>query len=478
MSVPGLDRVANGGRRAVQSIDAAIGPRGSGGRVSDEREGDIRAKRPRASRSSWGRRLGAALALLLVLAVGFGAGFGTGRSDLLPGLTLSPRTTQAAQPTPTAPSGSMIDVVLEAWGIVQEKYVDRQSLQQRDLAYGAIAGLVGALKDTGHSRFLKPEDLKRETTDLAGKFEGIGASVAEQDGKIVIVAPQDGSPAQKAGIQAGDVITAVNGESVEGLALNQVVDKIRGPAGTSVRLTVLHEGQTTPTDIEVSRAQIPVRSVTWTMVPGTKVAHVRLSQFADNTSAQLIEALKAAKAAGATGIVLDLRNNFGGYLHEGVNVASQFLANGNVLIERDAADKRKPYEVKPGGVATQIPMVVLTNGGTASAAEIVAGALQDQQRGPLIGEKTFGAGTVLSTFQLRDGSALLLGTSEWLTPNGRRIWKTGIAPDISVVLPTGKRALTPEEVAKLTPDQIRASEDVQFLRALEEIGRTATGVAP
>ena len=435
--------------------------------MSDEPEQQVRRRRP--SQASWRQRLGIILILVLVLAVGFSAGFGAARFDLLSSIAPAPGTSEAAQPTPSPTGTSPMDVFLQAWGIVQEHWVDRQSLNQRDLAYGAIAGLVSALGDTGHSRFLTPDQLKQSTTDLSGKFQGIGAVVTDQSGKLVIASVLDNSPAQKAGIVPEDVIVAVNGESVEGLTLSQVTDKIRGPAGTSVRLGVIHKGQTTPTEIAVVRAEIPVQSVTWTMVPGTKVADIQVSQFAENTNTQLVNVLNTAKAAGVTGIILDLRYNYGGYLYEGVDVASQFLTSGNVLIERDANGKEKPYPVKSGGVATKIPLVVLVNGGTASAAEIVSGALQDHKRGLLVGEKTFGAGTVLETFKLSDGSALLLGTSEWLTPDGHRIWKVGITPNITVALASGKQPLTPTEIAKMTPEQLRASDDVQLLRALDEM---------
>ncbi len=465
--------MAVSGSAECWQADSAFGRHGDGVErehlVSDEQQGEVLVRR-RPSRGSWRRFLGTALVLLVVLFVGFGAGFGAATFGLLSGVAPAARATEAAQGTPT-PAASPMDVFLQAWGIVQEHYVDRQALSQRDLAYGAIAGLVNALGDTGHSRFLTPDDLKRSTTDLSGKFEGIGAVVSEQDGKLVIASVLDDSPAQKAGMLADDVIVAVNGESVEGLTLSQVTDKIRGPSGSSVRISVIHKGQTAPTELEVVRAEIPVQSVTWTMVPGTKVAYIRVSQFAGNTDDQLIKVLNAARAAGATGIVFDLRSNYGGYLYEGVDVASQFLTSGNVLIERDANDKRKPDAVKAGGVATQIPMVTLVNGGTASAAEIVAGALQEHKRAVLIGDKTFGAGTVLDTFKLSDGSALLLGTSEWLTPDGHRIWKVGITPDVSVTLASGKQPLTPEEVAKMTPSQLKASDDAQLLRALDEVAK-------
>jgi carboxyl-terminal processing protease len=239
----------------------------------------------------------------------------------------------------------------------------------------------------------------------------------------------------------------------------------------------MHQGETAQTDITIVRAKISVPSVTWSMLPGTKTAHILISQFASNATAGLVTAINNAQDAGATSIVLDLRNDTGGLLDEATGVTSQFVKQGNVLMVQDAQGKRTPVTVRGGGVALNIPMVVLVNNGTASAAEIVAGALQDHQRATIIGEKTFGTGTVLSTYHLSDGSAILLGTEEWLTPDGRQIWHNGITPDIEVALPSGATPLIPEQETNMTADQLQKSQDAQLLRALQELNNPSGGSA-
>ncbi len=403
--------------------------------------------------------LAAALALLLV---GFGGGVLADRAELIPGATYY-------EPKSVA---STFSIFWQAWDLVQQHYVDRAAINPTQMTYGATEGMLDSLGDVGHTRFLSPQALKQENESLAGHLQGIGAELSSQDGQPVIVAPIPGSPAQKAGIRAGDIIVRVNGQPVTGLTLDQVVNLVRGPVGSSVTLTVLHKGETTLTAITVVRAQITVPNVTWARLPGTSVGHVLISQFGLNCTQDLVKVLQDAQANGIKGIVLDLRNDPGGYRDEAIGVASQFLTSGNVLLEQNAQGKRTPYPVRPGGMAPNLPMSVLINEGTASSAEIVAGALQDHHRGPLVGMTTFGTGTVLSTFSLSDGSAILLGTEEWFTPDGRQIWHHGITPDIQVSLPDGVVPLLPEEEAGMTPQQLQSSQDTQLLRALQEVSKS------
>ncbi|MCB1376295.1 MAG: PDZ domain-containing protein, partial [Rhodobacteraceae bacterium] len=216
---------------------------------------------------------------------------------------------------------------------------------------------------------------------------------------------------------AGDIIMAVDGEDTTAMELSDVVDRIRGPENTQVTLTVLRldEAKNESLDIVITRQEIEVPATDWAMVPGTNVAYLRLTQFSANATDGIQAAVAEIKDAGAEAIVLDLRNNPGGLLEQAVKVTSQFLTTGNVLQEEDANGQRRVYRVQQGGVATDIPVVVLVNAGTASSAEIMAGALQDYDRAELVGETTFGTGTVLEPFMLNDGSALLLGTRQWLT---------------------------------------------------------------
>ena len=215
--------------------------------------------------------------------------------------------------------------------------------------------------------------------------------------------------------------------------------------------------------------------MTWAIVPGSKTAVIRLEQFSTGAADDMVQALKDARAAGADRIVLDLRGNPGGYVNEAVGVASQFLSSGIVYIERNAAGERTEHPVSPDGVATDLPLVVLVDGTTASSSEIVSGALQDAGRAKIVGETTFGTGTVLGEFNLSDGSALRIGTVEWLTPQGRRIWHEGIAPDDPVTLPDGVVPLTPDDVRDLTPAEVESMQDAQLAKALEIV---ATEAAP
>jgi carboxyl-terminal processing protease len=366
-------------------------------------------------------------------------------------------------------AGTRADFVTfwEVWDIVQRHFVDREALETSNLEYGAIQGLITALGDEGHTVFLSPDDLERQQTDISGKFSGIGAYVGVRDGLPVIVAPFEGSPAEQAGIKASDIIIEVNGEDVTSWPLSDIVDNIRGEEGTDVVLTLLRPDQGESFEVTVTRGEITVPAATWAMIPGTDVALVRLSQFSAVATDQITEAINEAEAAGATRLIVDVRNNPGGLLQQAIQVTSQFLKNGNVLQQEDADGNRKVFPVLKRGIATDIPIVVLINRGSASSSEIFAGAIQDHERGQLIGETTFGTGTVLEPFTLSDGSGLLLGTSQWLTANGRLIRKQGIEPDITVELEASADLLYPSTLKDLTVEELLGSEDAQVLKALE-----------
>jgi carboxyl-terminal processing protease len=294
--------------------------------------------------------------------------------------------------------------------------------------------------------------------------------LGEEQGFPIIVAPFDGSPAQKAGIKPGDVIVAVNGEEVTGLTLTEIAEKVRGPADSQVTLTLFRQEENRSLEITVTRGEITIPAVSWAMVPETQVAVIRLSQFSAQAKDEIVAAVAGAKAAGATGLVVDVRNNPGGLLDQAISVTSQFLPEGNVLLEEDADGNRTAYPVEAGGQATDLPLVVLVNPGTASSSEIFAGAVQDQQRGQVVGETTFGTGTVLQPYTLQDGSELLLGVKQWLTPNGRLIRNQGVQPDEVVELPLGSDLLTPLMFRDMSLEEIRTSQDTQLQKALELLG--------
>lgn len=367
----------------------------------------------------------------------------------------------------SADAGPNFRLIAQAWDLIHEHYVDRAAERPRTLTYGAISGMVDSLGDTGHTRFLSPQMVGQMTELERNKYQGIGAEVGLKGGRVVIVAPLDGSPAQRAGLKPGDIILRVDGQGIMGLPLDQIVGKIAGPAGTRVTLTVLSPATDQIRQVTLTRATVKIQSVGWQFLPGTKVADLRIANFGEGVAAQLRQALIAIKKKSPTGLILDLRDNPGGLLSEAIAVASEFLKSGNVLIVKNAAGQEKNVAVKPGGDATQTPLVVLVNGGTASAAEIVAGALQDAGRARLVGETTFGTGTVLREFKLSDGSALLLAIEEWLTPDGHVIWHKGITPNVVVPLAVGTAPVLPATVGNMTPAQLLHTGDAQLLRALE-----------
>jgi carboxyl-terminal processing protease len=366
-------------------------------------------------------------------------------------------------------------LIAEAWRIVQGDYVDRAAVQPQTMSYGAISGMVNALGDTGHSRFLSPDMVKNLRNLQQNKLEGVGAEIQVKAGHVVIVAALDDSPAQRAGLNAGDIILKVNGDDISGLPLDQVVARVSGPAGTSVTLTILNASSGLVRDVTLVRASIALRDVTWQRLPDSKVAHLRIASFGRGMAVDLHKALAEISNGGAKGIVLDLRNNPGGLLDEAIDATSQFLKNGNVLLIKNSQGTIKPIPVKPGGDALGIPLAVLINSGTASAAEIMAGALSDTHRATLLGATTFGTGTVLREFALSDGSALLLAIEEWLTPAGQLIWHRGVTPEIRVDLPPGASPILPDEERDMTAAQLKASKDNQLLRALDLLSSSNVG---
>jgi carboxyl-terminal processing protease len=360
-----------------------------------------------------------------------------------------------------------LQLLSEASNLISRFYVDRTALQPPALTYGAISGMVEALGDTGHSRFLSPLMVKEMADMERNKFQGIGAEVQSKGGQIVIVAPLDGSPAQQAGLKPGDIILQVDGRDVAGRPLDQVVKEISGPPGTSLTLTILTPASARTRQVTLMRATFQIHFVTWRVLPGTQIVQLRIAAFDKGVAATLRKTLSEIKKEPVTGVALDLRNDPGGLLDEAVDSASQFLKGGNVLLVKNARGIEKPVPAKAGGEATEIPLVVLVNGGTGSGAEIVAGALRDAHRASLVGETTFGTGTVLREFKLSDGSALLLAIEEWLTPSGEVIWHKGITPNVVVNLAPGASPMFPETERGLTVEQLQDSGDAQLLQALK-----------
>jgi carboxyl-terminal processing protease len=425
-----------------------------------------------AARGSRAVLIGAVVALALVAT--FSAGIGVGRLVFLPSGGAGTIPNPASGPTASAPT--QFGLIKEAWDTIHQQYVAKDELNDQQLIYGAIDGMTQAVGDTGHTDFMTPAERQQRDDALSGSYVGIGVRIDETpEGLPRIVAVFKGSPAETAGLKADDVIVAVNGQKTAGVTIDQVAGWVRGEAGTKVELTIRPVGGTTERKVSIVRADVPIEPVTWTLVSGSKTALIRLEQFSSGAADDMVKALKDAREAGADRVVLDLRGNPGGYVNEAVGIASQFLSSGVVYIERNAAGDETSHPVTAGGVATDLPLTVIVDGDTASSSEIVSGALQDAGRAKIIGETTFGTCTVLGEFVLSDGSALRIGTVEWLTPKGRRIWHEGIAPDVPVKMPDGVEALTPDDVRRLTAAEVAKVKDTQLAKALEIV---ATEAAP
>lgn len=362
-------------------------------------------------------------------------------------------------------------LMAQAWNTIQKQYVNRGSLQSEELTYGAISGMVDALGDTGHSTFLTPAMVKDLKNMERGEFKGIGIEIQIKGPHVVVVAPIDGSPAEHAGLHPGDIILKVSGQDVTEWPLARVAERITGKPGTKVSLTIQDPRTGQTRQLAIMRTSVKMHEVTWHQIPGTSIAHLRVASFDNGVTKDLRSTLQEIQQAGLNGVILDLRNNPGGLLDEAVGVASQFLGDGVVLQAKDAKGKVSPVPVEKGGLATNLPMAVIVNEGSASAAEIVAGALQDNHRAELVGETTFGTGTVLQEFRLADGSALLLAVEEWLTPKGQSFWHKGVTPDFPVALPTQANPIFPSSEKTMTPKELQASEDRQLLDALRLVNR-------
>jgi carboxyl-terminal processing protease len=341
-------------------------------------------------------------------------------------------------------------IVWEAWRVLADNFYGTLPTP-REAAYDAIRGIVQGLGDP-FTNFFTPEQAKQFDEDMSGKFEGIGALVKQADGGgILIVETFENSPARKSGLQKGDVIIAVDGKDVTKMSLQEAIMLVRGPAGTTVTLTIKRQGKEEPFDVKVTRAKINIPVVKKEMRPDG-IAYLKLTSFTSNSPKLVHEALKELLAKHPKGLIFDLRGNGGGYLGAAVDIGSEFLSEGDILVEKTRDGKENHYRVKKDGIARDIPLVVLVDGGTASASEIVAGAIQDDKRGVLIGEKTFGKGSVQIIKKLSDGSELKVTIAHWFTPKGRAIHGKGIEPDIKV---------------KLTAEDQKAGKDPQLDRAVQ-----------
>lgn len=356
---------------------------------------------------------------------------------------------------------------IEALAAVREDYLDREDLEPKEQTYGAIRGMLDSLGDEGHTRFLTPEEVEYDHEGYSNREVGVGVKLKVREGRVVISSLIDGSPAQEAGIEPGDVLVMVDGEGVEGKDAMEIAEEVRRPQGSWVRLTVLRDGEERGFTLE--SADLDVQPASWRPVPGTSVAHLRLASFSEGSAAGLDEAIAEALQAGAGYFILDLRDNAGGYVEEAERVVTRFLPAGSVIyIQRDADGKEEERLVPGGNEPLNASLVVLVDEVSASSAEIVAGALKDNDRAKVVGETTFGAGTVVYEYPLSDGSAVKLATDEWLTPDRASIQGSGIAPDVEVKPEEGQGAPTPAEGEDLSKEEVFA-KDAQLWHAFEAL---------
>lgn len=353
------------------------------------------------------------------------------------------------------PSGSATADFTQFWNVwqkIQASYYDKTKLDPKKMLNGAISGMVGSLDDP-FTIYLPPTQNDNFKEGLAGQFQGIGAELGIKEQRIIVISPLKGSPAQKSGIRAGDTILAVDGKTTANWTLSQAVEKIRGPKGTTVALTILRKEKKESEDVKIIRDVITVKSVeTWLKrvkdIEGVKldkkyqdnkIAYISLSQFGDNTNSEWLDAINKLSLdlnnqKDVKGIIFDLRNNPGGYLTDAVFIASEFIKEGSGVVIQEENGEQTPMKANRRGLLLEIPLIVLINKGSASASEIVAGALRDNQRAKLAGETSFGKGTIQQAEDLGGGAGLHVTIAKWLTPN--RIWVNGngLKPDIEVVL--------------------------------------------
>lgn len=401
---------------------------------------------------------------VLLLLVGFGSGVGADKLGWV------------GQSGANA-SSSLVDTPAfktfeQAWNVVHDNYIDINHVDDQTLIYGAATGMVAALNDTGHSAFFTPEQAAAFAQQQSSQFVGVGIQISNTTGKWIILAVYSGSPADKAGIKIGDQITFVGKTSVDGMSEADIGSLLKGAVGTSVTMTIHRDSTNADITVTMKREKITYNLTSWTMLPDN-VAFIQLLQFNQGASLELKGALDEATAAGATSFIFDLRGNPGGLGLEAVKVASVLLPEGSTVYqEQDATGKK--WSNKTIGVSpyTTQPMVVLIDENTASAAEIVSSALEENGRATLIGERTVGTGTGTTTFPLDDGSEVDLGIAFWFTPSGKSVWHVGVTPNQEVQLPAGTYGLTPQAAKGLTASELAASTDTQLKAAFEVLTST------
>jgi len=358
-----------------------------------------------------------------------------------------------------------LKVFSDVFGIVQKEYVEET--KPKALVYGAIKGMLETLDP--HSAFMTPETFKEMQEETRGRFEGIGIEITLKDGILTVVSPIEGTPAFRAGIVAGDQILKIEGEVTKNMTLPDAVKRLRGQKGTKVNVTIMREGFTKPQEFTLTRDVIPVRSVRSELMD-KNIGYIRIAQFQEKTDADFDKAIKALEEeskGNLKGLILDLRNDPGGLLDQAVKVTDRLIDSGLIVsMEGRKENQKNKFYAHAQGTISSYPLVVLINGGSASAAEIVAGAIQDHGRGILLGTQSFGKGSVQTIFPLKDGSGLRLTTARYYTPSGRSIQAKGIVPDIIV------NQTLPEEEKVAPAPKLPMPTEKDLERHLNDVGKT------
>lgn len=383
------------------------------------------------------RRIVIFLALILLF---FGSGYWLGQRGIVFGTKDKPVKVTISRELPKDKRQLDFSLFWEVWDKLASDFYGKEELNEAKLVFGAIKGMVQAAGDP-YTAFLEPSEQKVTTEDLSGSFEGVGIQIGFKGTQLAIIAPLEGSPAKKAGLRAGDFILLIKDEkrNIEkgtiGIDLPTAVNAIRGPAGTWVTLTIAREGVEKPFEVTLTRERIDVPSVElkFVDVEGGKVAHLKLLRFGEATSSEWDQKVSEILAtAGVKGIVLDLRNNPGGFLTGAVFIGSEFIKSGTIVVQEDAKGNKQTFSATGKGRLTRFPLVVLVNKGSASASEIVAGAVRDLGKAKVIGETTFGKGTIQEAQELKGGAGIHITTARWLTPKGTWVNGEGLKPDIEV----------------------------------------------
>lgn len=392
------------------------------------------------------------LLILVMLGTSYWIGLGRGKKEGISEVKKLPiENTIIVNKDSIEPNVLDFSLFWKVWDLLKEKYVDTNQLDSKKLFYGAIKGMLAATGDP-YTNFFDPEEAKSFHEEIQGSFEGVGAEVGMRGGVLTIIAPLEGSPAEKAGVRAGDKVIKVDDKSTLDLTIDQSVALMRGPKGTKVRLTIIREGVDGSQEITIERGTINVKSVTMEMKEGN-IAYIKISQFGDETTREFNAIANRINATDLKGVVIDVRNNPGGYLDSAVSIASKMLPKGKIVVtEENRAKEKKNLLARGGDLFSSVSTVVLINEGSASASEILAGALRDNRENvTILGEKSYGKGSVQEFLDLPGNSAVKITVAKWLTPNGEQINEKGI---------------TPQKEVKLTQEDFDQNRDPQLDEAL------------